>query len=198
MRGWVMAPESSDAELVTHAQSGDEEAVNGLITAYAPYIRAQSTSFAAYGIETDDLMQEGLLGLMGAVRHFRPENLVPFRAYAYICIKRRLVSAVRRATCGKSVPLNDAISLDDQTNAQFAVSKENTNPEEVVISQEAVGTLLTVVRAHLTSRERVVLHLYLSGFSYAGMAGILCVRVKAVDNILQRIRKRLRRSVVNI
>ncbi|ADU26635.1 RNA polymerase, sigma-24 subunit, ECF subfamily [Ethanoligenens harbinense YUAN-3] len=187
-----------DAELAARACAGDRDAMADLVSSFVPFIRAHSVPVAAAGLEADDMMQEGMLGLLGAVRHFCPQNGVPFRAYAHICIKRRMASAVRRATCGKAVPLNYALSLDDQTNALFAVSRTNTDPEEVVIFKETVGALSAVARAQLSSKERTVLCLYLSGVSYVGMADRLCVRVKTIDNVLQKIRKRLRRSVLYI
>lgn len=187
-----------DADLTARACAGDRDALAALVPSFVPFIRAHSIPVAAAGLEADDLMQEGMLGLLSAIRHFCPENGVPFHAYAHICIKRRLVSAVRRATCGKAVPLNHALSLDDQTNALFAVSRINTDPEEVVIFRETVGALSAAARAHLSSKERAILCLYLSGVSYVGMADRLCMRVKTIDNALQKIRKRLRQSVLYI
>lgn len=189
---------SADAELAMQSRAGDQNATARLVSSFVPFIRAHSTPVAASGLETDDMMQEGMLGLLGAIRHYRPEDGVPFRAYAYICIRRRMVSAIRRATCNKAVPLNHALSLDDQTNVSLAVSNEGANPEETVISRETVGAVYAAARTHLSLKERRILRLYLSGVSYVGMADRLCVGVKAVDNALQKIRKQLRRSVMNL
>lgn len=189
---------SADVDLALRSQAGDQDAVTALVSAFVPFIRAHSTPVAASGLEADDMMQEGMLGLLGAIRHYRPECGVPFRAYAYICIRRRMISAIRRATCAKAFPLNFALSLDDQTNVSFAVSKENADPVETVIARETVGAVYAAARTHLSLKERRILRLYLSGISYVGMADRLCVGVKTVDNTLQKIRKQLRQSVMNI
>lgn len=182
------------AALAGLARAGDEQAMCLLAAAFGSYIHARSAAYALRGLEADDLAQEGMLGLLAAARSFRASAGVPFRAYACLCIRRSMLSAVRCARGGTQSLLSSSFSLDDQTNASFAVSSQDADPEEVVILKETLAEALVSARRSLSRRERVILSWYLSGVSYAGIAGRLRVGVKTVDNTLQKIRRRLRNS----
>lgn len=182
------------AALAGLARAGDERAMTLLVAAFRPFVRSRSAAYAVRGLERDDLEQEGMLGLLAAVRSFRVAAGVPFQAYACLCIRRRMVSALRRARGGGQALLNSAFSLDDQTNASFVVSSKDANPEEVVIFKEMVREACSSALRTLSLRERMILSLYLSGVSYVGMAGRLHVGVKSIDNTLQKIRRQFRLS----
>ncbi len=182
-----------DAELWSLAASGDAEAEEELIKEYSRLVRICARPYFLAGADSEDLIQEGMLGLLSAVRHFDPAKDVKFRTYAEFCIRRRLYSAIKSASRFKHIPLNDYVSLEspeiDESNAQGLAHLRD--PEEFVIARERVSEITDSLRGSLSSFESKVLGLYLEGLSYEEMAAKLKKTPKSVDNAVQRIRRKL-------
>jgi RNA polymerase sporulation-specific sigma factor len=188
-----------DAALVDRVRGGDDAAIELLLNRYRHYARAKARSYFIAGADTDDLVQEGMIGLYHAIRDFEARHDTPFRAFAELCITRRVLSAIKGATRQKHVPLNSYISIDNQDWLDsdggpvddFLPPALASDPAEIVISaQEVEGLRESMVRL-LTGLEVQVLQLYVEGSSYQEIAGKLGRRAKSVDNALQRIKRKM-------
>ena len=107
-----------------------------LIARYDQLAAELCASFRATGMEREDLLQEAYLGLLKAIHSYRPEKGVPFSAFAGLCMKRQLVSAVRRQTAKKNQPLNDSVPLEETAFSSFPSQWQQDGPEAAVILQE--------------------------------------------------------------
>lgn len=159
-----------------------------LIETFTPYIRARAAQFA--GIEeTDDLVQEGLMGLAAAIDSFDPAR-GSFAAYARRCINNSILSAVRTASRLKQRPLSQSLSLSDDTLESRIPALPSA--EEEVLSQEALSALQAGIAAALSPLEHAVLEKRLLGFSNQTIAGQMGIPVKSVSNAVGRARSKLR------
>lgn len=182
----------SDNELISLYKNGDQFAFQQLAVRYIFIIRNKSSDLYNMGIESEDLFQEGLLGLHNAVRSFDENGGASFRTYAGICIHNRLVSAVRSANTNKNKINNAAVSLDDKTELH---SLPVTDPEDAFITRESFRGFVSYLKDNLSETELSVLSLYLDGNSYDEIAERLGVTKKVCDNAMQRVRKKL--SIMN-
>lgn len=139
-------------------------------------------------------MQEAYLGLLKAIRSFRPEKGVPFSSFAGLCMKRQLISAVRRQNTGKNRFFHNSVPLEDSEISSLPPDWRQTGPEAAVILEEESRQMREQVIALLSPLEKETLQLYLKGFSYEEMAKKLECPEKSVDNALQRIRRKLRKA----
>lgn len=193
--------ELSDIELQALAVGGDSSAENELAIRYLRLVRICSRPYFLAGGDSEDLIQEGMMGLLSAVREFDPNAGTSFKTYAELCVKRRLVSAVRNASRLKHTFLNDGVSLDEilsdesQTLAAFSVESFSRIPEEQVLARESKNDFLTTYSRLLSRFEIQVLDLYLDGLSYSEIAEICGKPQKSVDNAVQRIRQKLARHL---
>lgn len=188
----------TDEELSLCVRKGDESAFNELTHRYLFLIQAKASTYYKMGLEQDDLLQEGTLGLLNAARAYDAAGGASFKTYAGICIERRLLTAYRTAARQKNLPLNTFLSLSDMLDnqdieAQLA-SDFLINPEDLVIHREDFKQVKQRIEESLSSFELEVLSLYLTGRTYEEIAQKLNVTAKAVDNALQRIRKKLKES----
>lgn len=190
----------TDEELCVQAASGDCTAEEALVLRYSRLVRICARPFFLAGGDSEDLIQEGMLGLLSAIREYRPERNVRFRSFAELCIRRRIISAVRSAAGGKHQPLNNGVSLepflfqaDGEREPLRVSSLRQENPEDVMIHREALSSLETALSCQLTGLERQVLALYLEGLSYLEIAGAVHRTPKSVDNAVQRIRRKTAR-----
>jgi RNA polymerase sporulation-specific sigma factor len=179
-----------DSSLALLARNGDDSALYVLLARYEPFIRAYSGYSSCAGVEIDDLMQEGRLGLISAVKCFRCDAGASFKTFACLCIKRQIVSAVRRAVSGKNVPMNSYVSLDDDA-AKNEIPTDSSNPEDMVILRERLTAVKTALTGMFSPFERKLFSLYLNGLSYNIIAETLNIKPKQVDNSLQRIKRKL-------
>lgn len=182
-----------DLELWYLTSSGDLAAEEELITKYGQLVRIYARPYFLIGGDSEDLIQEGMLGLLSAVRHYNPSRDVKFRTYAEYCIRRRLYSAIKSASRFKHTPLNDYVSLEspelDENNTQGMSFLRD--PEEFVIARERADEITGFLLGSLSRFESRVLGLYLEGMSYEEMAAKVNRTLKSVDNAVQRIRKKL-------
>ena len=186
------------AELAQRAAEGDTEAEEVLVSGYARLVRACSRPYFLAGGDSEDLMQEGMLGLLSAVRTFDPGKGVKFSTYAEFCVKRRIYSAIRSASGNKHTPLNSYISLEspqlDESNTPNAYFLRD--PEDFVIARESAGEVERLLFGALSRFESGVLELYLEGMSYKEMAAGMGKSNKSIDNAVQRIRKKLAQILI--
>lgn len=184
----------SDLKLIEMFNCGSELAFTALTDRYLKLIRSITSKYNISGLEPEDLTQEGLLGLLCAVKTYKADGGASFKTYAGLCINRRIISLLNRSGGNKSKPLNDYISLYDDDVEQSAPDEE-VNPESLVISQEGLSCLNRHISDCLSNTEKCVLDLYLAGESYVQISEKLSVSVKSVDNALQRIRKKLKKHI---
>jgi RNA polymerase sporulation-specific sigma factor len=185
-----------DEELVARFQLGDPDALNVLIERYRRFARAKSRTYFLAGAESDDIEQEGLIGLYKAARDFRPERQTSFRAFAEVCVTRQVLSAVKAATRQKHRPLNRYVSISVPSGGERALddllSKHPVaDPAEEVVSRERMDDVRQSVAGTLSGLEVDVLRLYVEGKSYQEIGHRLGRHVKSIDNALQRIKRKL-------
>ena len=188
----------SDETLCARAVSGDRIAEEELVMRYNRLVRICARPFFLAGGDSEDLIQEGMLGLLSAIRSFRPEKAASFRTFAEVCIKSRLISAVRSASSGKHTPLNSYISFETPSfdgitdfPPFMAAGLPQKNPEDVLISREELQEHLDIAKGQLSGFEANVLSYYLEGLSYQEIAAQVKRSPKSVDNAVQRIRRKL-------
>lgn len=189
----------SDQELQACAAAGDPDAEEALAERYVRSVRICARPLFLAGGDSEDLIQEGMLGLLSAIRQYDPSANVPFKTYAELCINRRLYSAVKSAARMKHLPLNNGIPLDSilsEESQPQATSYPEANrriTEEQVLARESEKELHSAFSQYLSGFEAKVLQLYLSGLSYAEMAAQTHKSEKSIDNAVQRIRRKLAR-----
>lgn len=189
----------SDQDLVYQVKSGDRAAEDTLLSRYSRLVRACARPLFLAGGDSEDLIQEGMLGLLSAVREFDDASGVPFKAYAELCIRNRMYSAVKSAARLKHLPLNSGIPLDeilsDESKPQSVGFPESGRriTEEQVLAKEGEQELHAAITRYLSAFEQQVMDLYLSGLSYAEMAQQTGKSEKSIDNAVQRIRRKLAR-----
>ena len=170
-------------------------AEEALAEQYAWLVRACARPYYLSGGDSEDLIQEGMLGLLYAIRAYDPGRGVSFRTYAETCVRNRIRAAVRAADRQKHSPLNDGIPLDDELLSDEAHSPDALpccrSPEEQVLARESEREFISAYSRVLSRFELQVLELWLQGLSYREMAAALQRDGKAVDNAVQRIRRKL-------
>lgn len=180
----------TDETLLAAARGGDGEAEEALLVRYTRLTRACARPLFLAGGDSEDLVQEGLMGLLDAIREFDSRQGVAFAAFARVCVQNRLRSAVRSAAREKHMALNAAVPWEEQ---ETSTGQGHENPEDVVIAQEAWREEMARLGRELSPFEREVLGQYLDGSSYREIALATGKPPKAVDNAVQRIRRKLAR-----
>lgn len=175
-------------ELALAAAGGDDDAMAKLISVIAPVARAKAIRLTAGAarIETDDLTQEGMLGFLQAVQNFDKSKGFGFVAYVNKCIENRIISALRKNTNSKNAALTTAVSIEDNDTLLI------NDPAADYIDRESTDTIKSIVTDLLSAFEKQVFELRLAGMSYGDIAGNLNCSEKAVDNAVQRIRKKVK------
>lgn len=197
--------EMPDDDIVLLAQKGDNEALLFILKKYKSFVKGRARSYFLIGADREDIIQEGMIGLYKAIRDFKADKQVTFRAFAEICITRQIITAVKAATRQKHVPLNSYISLnkpvyEENTNQTFFdifTTDPQANPEDMVIDQEAYNNIELKINKILSPFEMKVLNMYLEGKNYHQMSVDLNRDHKSIDNALQRIKKKLERALKN-
>lgn len=182
--------ERPDEELVGLAQGGDKQATEELLSRYAGLVRGRARGFFLVGGETEDLIQEGMIGLYRAVGEYRPdrEGSMSFKNFASLCVSRRIIDAVKASARKKNVPLNNYVSLF-QSEWEMPVS----SPEEEVIRGEDRREFLQKMGRELSDFEFRVTVMYMDGFSCAEICEATGKSEKSVDNAIQRSKRKLQK-----
>ncbi|MDR1892503.1 MAG: sigma-70 family RNA polymerase sigma factor [Oscillospiraceae bacterium] len=182
----------SDEQLVRLTRIGSPDAFNVLAARYFQTIRACAANYSNCGLETDDLTQEGLIGLLSAVRSYDAGFLASFGTFARLCVSRRMCSFARIALRKKRAPAAQTHSLDFFQAKDEPESPETTDPEAIFIRKQEREELCRIIGAVLSTFELKVLAGFLLGESYRQIARRLSASEKSVDNALWRVRKKLR------
>lgn len=194
--------ELTDEAICYLVASGDRIAEESLVMRYNRLVRICARPFFLAGGDSEDLIQEGMVGLLAAVREFNPGKQVSFRTFAETCIRNRIVSAIKMASRDKHTPLNSYISFETSLfdgNADrysFGVSDmRQKNPEDVLIHRESLQERMETLKGQLSGFEARILGLYLSGLSYSEIAQEIERPLKSVDNAVQRIRRKVAQHI---
>ena len=171
------------------AAGGDDESMALLISAITPIAKAKGYALANARVAGDDLTQEGMLGFLEAVKGFNPEKGSSFKAYAETCINNRILSAVRASYNNKNAALSKAVPLEESENE---LSGDESDPAKILSSKDGFEHITGLINSSLSELERQVIILRFFGLSYAEISVKLGCSEKAVDNALQRIRKKMR------
>ena len=188
----------SDEDLCRLAASGSRLAEEVLVTRHNRLVRCCSRPLFLAGGDSEDLIQEGMVGLIIAIREYNAEREASFRTYAEVCIRNRLFNALRTASCKKHAPLNQSVPLDTPFFERDSYTSGTSdlaqcNPEDLLIDQEHTAALLSGFRKKLSELEAKILGYYLDGLSRSEISKLVGKPLRSVDNAIQRIRKKLDR-----
>ena len=186
----------SDEELIEKLRQGEDDITDYILEKYKPLVRKKTNAMYLIGGETEDLIQEGMIGLFKAIRDYKPDKDASFYHFAELCVNRQLYSALEASNRKKHQPLNSYISLSEQEHpdavaAELLVDKES-GPEQTVIEQEVWEEYKKRLAQKLSRMENQVLQYYLDGNHYIQIAEMMGKSPKSIDNALQRIRQKIR------
>ena len=194
--------ELPDETLCSMAAAGDRVAEETLVTRYTRLVRTCARPFFLAGGDSEDLIQEGMVALIKAVREFAPDKAATFRTFAEICIRNRLYSVLRASARDKHKALNQSISLDtpdfdSNSYTSGTSSLAQRDPEDCLIDREHTAALLAGVRKQLSEFEAKILGYYLDGLSCREIADAVGKPPKSVDNAVQRIRRKVAQHLLS-
>ena len=194
--------ELPDETLCSMAACGDRVAEETLVTRYTRLVRTCARPFFLAGGDSEDLIQEGMVALIKAVREFAPDKAATFRTFAEICIRNRLYSVLRASARDKHKALNQSISLDtpdfdSNSYTSGTSSLAQRDPEDFLIDREHTAALLAGVRKQLSEFEAKILGYYLDGLSCREIADTVGKPPKSVDNAVQRIRRKVAQQLLS-
>lgn len=175
-----------DSYLLYLLQRGNKTAESIIIERYIKLVIYFSGMYYIPGNDSDDVIQEGLIGLLEAARNYNAQKNVSFNSFASLCISRKIISAIRTATRTKNSFLNSYISLE-----YTDIPESRLNPEEIVINNENIEFIKKKIEMSLSKHEKNVLSCFLKNMSYNEIAKKLGSNEKSVDNALSRSRRKL-------
>ena len=192
---------ASDTGLLNSVIEGDRVAEEILVERYMQLVRSCARPLFLAGGDSEDLIQEGMFGLLSAIRQYEPSSGTSFRTFAEHCIRMRLYSAIKSASRLKHLPLNDGVSLEqlsEDSSMQLSAIPDSVrrNPEDLVLARERTEELYSELALCLSGLEKNVLSLYLEGLSYREIGFPLGKQEKSIDNAVQRIRRKLARNPI--
>ena len=192
----------TDEQLIDMLRLGTEEITDYIMEKYKPLVRKKANEMYLIGGETDDLIQEGMIGLFKAVRDYDGGKEASFFSFAELCITRQLYKAVEASNRKKHAPLNTYISFYSETGeeghslAETLTTGGMGDPEQMIIDQENLKQFWDGLREHLSPMEQQVLDEYLQGNNYQQIAEHMNKPPKTIDNALQRIKTKVRQEVI--
>ncbi len=192
--------ELDDHYLIALAKQGKKDAYDRIVKRYYGFVRLKASSYFLIGGDSDDLIQEGLVGLYKAIRDYRTDRESSFRNFAELCITRQIITAVKTATRNKHTPLNGYVSFSatpagasdsEPTLDEVLPGSTTHDPVNQVISSEELRSLVACLSTVLSDLESRVLSLYLDGYSYTTIGEKIGCDCKTVDNALQRVKRKV-------
>ena len=187
----------ADEELAKISQGGNKEAMETLLLRYKGFILEKSQKYYISGLEKEDVIQEGMIGLFKAVQNFDGEKGASFKTFAGLCVERRLIDTLRSSLRDKNKMLNDSLSLDrfrcednKQTFMEF-IKDPDQNPEERTVSALSISALMEEVKEVLSFQELTVWKLFIEGHSREDIAVKTGKTLKQTNNSLQRIKGKI-------
>lgn len=200
----------SDEEIISLIRGDDRLAMDYLIDKYKNLVRKKAKALYLIGGDREDLIQEGMIGLYKAIRDYQKEKEASFLTFADLCVSRQMYTAIKNSNTKKNQPLNNYISIDssnynDDVEGADSISyvahlahARSMNPEEMLIDREHTSWLETKLMESLSSFEKKILTLYLDDYSYSKIAQMLKKEPKAIDNGLQRIKRKLNTALKDL
>ena len=192
-----------DENVVVYAKEGSQKAIEYLLTKYRPIVEGKARTYFLVGADHEDIVQEGMIGLFKAIRDYRKERMLPFKAFAELCVSRQIFTAIKSATRQKHLLLNSYISLqttvteDDSEYSLLDTLEEKgaSDPEDILIGKQFSIELKSEIDKHLSILEQTVLSYHLDGRTYQEIADILKRRTKSIDNALQRAKRKIEKTI---
>lgn len=189
----------NDYELLDQIYSCSEDANEILLYKYRPLIVSEAKKYIKYshgGVDLNDLIQEGLLGLNDAINNFRNEKEANFGTYAKLCVQRKMTNLIRSTMSYKNKMLNDYVPIDnDEEELDYLLIDNSNNPVDMVEDYDFQNRVLSKMNDNLSDIEKEVFDLKLKGFSYKEIANLLDKDNKAIDNCIQRIKIKLKKVI---
>ncbi len=195
----------TDEMLIERLRDGERDIIDFIMNKYKNLVRSKAKSMYILGADTEDLIQEGMIGLFKAIRDYDAGRDASFLTFAELCISRQMYTAVQASNRKKHMPLNSYISLyatpesgNNSTNEEFINFlglAEQKNPEQLLIDKENVLSLERKIEEELSTFEKQVLDLYITGMSYTQIARVLGRDEKSTDNALQRMKAKIRKVI---
>lgn len=196
--------QATDEELIDRLRGGEEHIVDFICDKYKNLVRSKAKSMFILGGDSEDLIQEGMIGLFKAVRDYDSGRDASFYTFADLCISRQMYTAVQASRRQKHIPLNTYVSLYGNTMEEgkeepdlleALADRTELNPEEMFLDKERVAYLEKIIEDELSSFEKQVLDLYMTGMSYTQIAKVLGRDEKSTDNALQRLKSKIRKML---
>lgn len=188
----------TDEQLIEELRNGDRAIMDYIMDKYKSMVRKKARAMFLLGGENDDLIQEGMIGLIKAVRDYDLTQGNSFSSFAELCVSRQMYSAIEASKRKKHLPLNSYISLYEESDARQDGKKmqlidmiepqQETDPEALYFGREYTEAFVEQLKGMLSPLENHVLYLHLMGTDYRKIAEILEKSPKSIDNALQRIR----------
>ena len=193
----------SDEELAVLAQRGDHAAEEALISRYKDLVRSRAHLYFIAGADSEDVMQEGMIGIFKAVKSFEEGKNASFKTFASLCVNRQIISAIKMASRNKHIPLNNSISLDVPANdkeeseaMENMLASSEESPEELMLVRDMIEQIIINTPQFLSSFEQKVWSMYLTGKNYNVIAEELDKSPKSIDNAIQRIKRKVEKYVI--
>lgn len=189
----------NDEKIIDLIHKGQSDATEYMLKKYYPLVKKSIRTLYLIGADTEDLSQEGMIGLFKAIQSFQPDNNASFYTFAKLCIDRQIYSAIKASNRKKHSPLNSYISFYSKINEDEMELIDNleagmdSNPEQIVLDRENATNIEEILDEHLSKMEKQVLSLYLEGKSYSDIASELGKTNKSIDNAIQRIRDKVKK-----
>ena len=188
----------TDEELSFQAQSGDENAVNELLSKYKSLVNKIARSYFLTDGDIEDIVQEGMIGLYKAITHYHDKKNASFKTFASTCIKHQIQNAVRIASSEKNKILSSALPIFEQSDLdeeydlkEIPIPSDLPSPDDKLIEKEKLEELKNKIEKSLSSLELKVLSLYLQGYNYNEISKLGNINKKSIDNALTRIKNKL-------
>lgn len=181
----------SDEQCIVLAQSGDKSAENELLLRYGDLVRFCARKFFLTGGETEDLIQEGMMGLYQAISEYKQDKGTAFKPFAKLCISRKMIDAVKRADSKKNAPMKNYVSILSEED----LSADGLDPEEKMIYDDDRRDLNKMLSRILTDVEFKVFTMYMDGASSAEICETTGKTPKSIDNAIQRSKQKLRKAL---
>ncbi|MCI8788130.1 MAG: RNA polymerase sporulation sigma factor SigH [Lachnospiraceae bacterium] len=194
----------SDGELIDRLRRGETAIMDYICDKYKNLVRRKAKSMFILGGDSEDLIQEGMIGLFKAVQDYDMGRDASFSTFAELCINRQMYTAVQAAKRKKHFPLNFYVSLDGEETgedregpglSELLADRTKLNPEELFLDKERVAYLEKLIEEELSDFEKQVLDLYITGMSYSQIAKVLGRDEKATDNALQRLKSKIKKML---
>lgn len=196
----------TDEMLIERLRDGERDIMDYIMNKYKNLVRSKAKSMYILGADTEDLIQEGMIGLFKAIRDYDAGRDASFFTFAELCISRQMYTAVQASNRKKHMPLNSYISLyatnelhdgarESEEFINFLAFETQKDPEQLLIDKENVLLLEKKIEEELSAFEKQVLDLYLTGMTYSQIARVLGRDEKSTDNALHRLKAKIRKAI---